>query len=84
MRTIVFALFSLLAVPAFAEGTCTFTYNAYAKRIESRCQGMPGMPAAALGLKEQSMLRVGEVKSCVVRVEHVNPKKERAAKTDCK
>lgn len=81
MRIALLALLAVACGPAFAEGTCTFTYNPYAKRIDSRCQGIPSMQ---LGVHERALLSSGKAKVCLVKVERVGPQQVRALPAECK
>lgn len=81
MRTIVFALLTLVAGAAVAEGSCTFTYNTVSRKIEQRCAGMPTAP---LGIQERALLTSGRAKVCVVKTERFGANQIRHAKPDCK
>ena len=82
MRIVLFALLALAAsASAHAEGTCSFTYNPYAKRIDSRCQGIPTMQ---LGVTERALLSSGRAKVCVIKVERSGPRQVRALPAECK
>ena len=81
MRIVLFAILAASAGQAAAEGSCTFTYNIYAKRIESTCTGVP---AAPLGLNERAALQIGTYKQCVVAVEKVSPTQVKAKPAVCK
>ncbi|MBI1943594.1 MAG: hypothetical protein HYS35_07990 [Betaproteobacteria bacterium] len=82
MRIALLALIAFFAGPAAAQGSgsCTFVYNVYAKRVESRCQGIP---AAPLGSRERRALATGKVKSCVVEVIRVDAKRVKAQQPVC-
>jgi hypothetical protein len=81
MRTIVFALLTLLAGSAAAQGSCTFVYNTISRKVEMRCRGVPSAP---LGVSERALLATGKVKSCVVSIERISDKQLRPAEPVCK
>lgn len=81
MRTIVFALLTLLAGSAAAQGSCTFVYNTVSRKVEMRCKGVPSAP---LDVNERALLATGKVKSCVVEIERVSDKQLRPVDPVCK
>ena len=81
MRIIVFALLTLFAGAAAAEGSCAFTYNSVSRKIEQRCKGMPTAP---LGVQERALLTSRKAKVCVVKTERFGANLIRLAKPDCK
>ena len=60
-----FLFFALLSEAAFAQGSCSFTYNRVSGKIDMRCQG--GMATAPLNVPERALLITGKAKVCVVR-----------------
>jgi hypothetical protein len=81
MRTIVFALLTLVAGSAAAQGSCTFVYNTVSRKVEMRCTGIPSAP---LDVGERALLATGRVKSCVVVAERVSDNQLRLASPVCK
>jgi hypothetical protein len=81
MRIALLALLAAACGSAFAEGTCTYTYNPYAKRVDSRCQGIPQMQ---LGVHERALLTSGKAKVCLIKVERVGPRQVQALPPECK
>jgi len=83
IRICVFALVVLSAGQALAqrEASCAFTFNAVSRKIEKRCQGMP---TAALGFTERSLLSSGKMKVCVIRKETLPNNETRLTSPECK
>ena len=73
MRNLLSIALVLLAGEAAAQaiGSCTFTYNSIAKRVESKCQGIPGV---GLPGDAQLALITGKYQACTVEVVSSGPK----------